>query len=138
MQLSPSARHPYQAIADQLIGEIQAGVREPGAQLPSVRDLAKTFGVTVATAQRAVSRLAADGYVTSTPGLGSFVRELPVAEAGEQALADQLRALREEVAALRERLDSVEGGQGAAIRAELDDVRERLANVEAAQRGVES
>ncbi|GAA0911071.1 GntR family transcriptional regulator [Pseudonocardia zijingensis] len=114
MQLSPSAGHPYRAIADQLIGDIQAGLLKPGDRLQSVRELAKRFGVTVATAQRAVSQLVTDGYVTSIPGHGSFVRERQAPEVADQALADQVRELREEVAALRQRMDAVEEEQAAA------------------------
>ncbi|OZM79927.1 GntR family transcriptional regulator [Pseudonocardia sp. MH-G8] len=135
MQLSPSAGHPYRAIADQLIGEIRAGRLKPDEQLQSVRELAKRFGVTVATAQRAVAQLVTDGYVTSVPGLGSFVRELPAAEPDDQGLADQVRELRSEIVALRERIDGAEQEQAAALRAGLDAVHERLAQVEEAQRG---
>jgi GntR family transcriptional regulator len=114
MQLSPSAGHPYQAIATQIAREIDGGQREPEQQLPSVRDLAKQFDVTVATAQRAVTQLAADGYITVVPGLGSFVRERPVAAADEPsgpALAEQIQELRNEVAALRSRVDAIETAQ---------------------------
>jgi DNA-binding GntR family transcriptional regulator len=118
MQLSPSAGHPYQAIAAQVIREIEAGDLPPEAKLPSVRELAKTFDVTVATAQRALSQLAAAGYVKVIPGHGSFVRDRPTAEDAEQTLADQLHELREEVAVLRSRIEAVEQGQAAAARGE--------------------
>jgi DNA-binding GntR family transcriptional regulator len=114
MQLSPSAGHPYQAIAAQVIRDIEAGDMPPETKLPSVRELAKTFGVTIATAQRALSQLAADGYVKVIPGHGSFVRDRPTTEASEQTVSDQLHELREEVAALRSRIEAVEQGQAAA------------------------
>jgi DNA-binding GntR family transcriptional regulator len=116
MQLSPSAGHPYQAIAAQVIRDIEAGDLRPEAKLPSVRELARTYGVTVATAQRALSQLAADGYVKVIPGHGSFVRDRPAMGAAEQTLVEQLHELREEVAALRSRVEAVEQGQAAAAR----------------------
>jgi DNA-binding GntR family transcriptional regulator len=110
MQLSPSAGHPYQAIAAQIAREIDAGQREPEQQLPSVRELAKRYDVTVATAQRAVTQLAADGYISVVPGLGSFVRERGAAadEPSEPGLAEQFQELRDEVAALRSRVEAIE------------------------------
>jgi DNA-binding GntR family transcriptional regulator len=118
MQLSPSAGHPYQAIAAQVIRNIEAGDLAPDSKLPSVRELAKTFGVTVATAQRALSQLAADGYVKVIPGHGSFVRDRPTTETAERTLTDQLHELREDVAALRSRIEAVEQRQAAAPRGE--------------------
>lgn len=108
MQLSPSAGHPYQALAAAVIAQIERGDLKPDDKLPSVRELAQDAGVTIATAQRAIAVLGEKGYVTTIAGRGSFVRERPAQDVEELALVDQVRALRAEVAELRSRVDAVE------------------------------
>ncbi|GLZ36350.1 GntR family transcriptional regulator [Lentzea sp. NBRC 105346] len=108
MQLSPSAGHPYQALAAVVIAQIEQGELQPDDKLPSVRELATEAGVTIATAQRAIAVLGEKGYVTTIPGRGSFVRERPAQEVEELPLAEQVRELRAEVAELRSRVDAVE------------------------------
>ena len=57
---------------------ILEGVLEPGARLPSSRELADDLGVSRLTAVLAYDQLAAEGYITSRVGAGTFVnRELP-------------------------------------------------------------
>jgi GntR family transcriptional regulator/MocR family aminotransferase len=66
--------------------QIHAGIRrailegavEPGTRLPSSRALAVDLGVSRTTTLLAMEQLAADGYVTTQRGAGTFVaRELP-------------------------------------------------------------
>lgn len=73
MKLPPSAGHPYRALAAEVVAKIRRGELRPDDKLPSVRVLAKEYGVTMATAQRAVQQLVLDGYVRTVPNLGSFV-----------------------------------------------------------------
>lgn len=87
MKLSPTSGHPYQALAAALLAKIRRGELQPDDQLPTIRALAKEYDVTIATAQRAVHQLALDGYVTSVPNLGSFVRAFD-AEAAKPATLD--------------------------------------------------
>jgi DNA-binding GntR family transcriptional regulator len=111
MQLSPSAGHPYQVLAEALIEKIKRGELSPDEKLPSQRELIKETGYQSATVQRAIALLVERGWVTTVPGRGSFVRERPTQEAEAPDLAAQMRDLREEVAALRSRVEAVEQGQ---------------------------
>ncbi|MBV9845158.1 MAG: winged helix-turn-helix transcriptional regulator [Kutzneria sp.] len=76
MEVSHTPSHPYRALADDIAAKVQRGDLKPGDQIPSVRALAKEYGVTTATAQKAVKQLTDDGYVMTVPGLGVFVGEL--------------------------------------------------------------
>ena len=53
--------------------EAQAAVLEPGARLPSVRELMATHRVGPVTVQRAVAQLAARGVLEPRPGRGTYV-----------------------------------------------------------------
>ena len=65
----------YQKIADSILEQIQSGVLEPGARLPSEHDLGERHGVGRNTIRHALSDLAAKGYVESVQGVGTFVSE---------------------------------------------------------------
>lgn len=55
---------PTQRVADALRAAIEAGDYPPGGELPSSEDLAGEYGVAKGTAQKAVTQLAAEGYLT--------------------------------------------------------------------------
>lgn len=63
----------YQQIVDQVKELIVAGILKPGDKLPSVRDLARTLTVNPNTIQKAFRDLEYQGYVTTSPGLGTYV-----------------------------------------------------------------
>ena len=65
----------YQQIADSLLEQIQTGELEPGARLPSEKDLSETYGAGRNTIRHALSELAAEGYLESVQGVGTFVTE---------------------------------------------------------------
>ena len=68
----------YESVRKAILG----GVLTPGARLPSSREIADDLGVSRMTAVLAFDQLAAEGYVTSRIGAGTFVnRELPDAGA---------------------------------------------------------
>jgi GntR family transcriptional regulator len=73
MTSSTAPGHPYQVVAADLAAKIERGELRPGDKLPSVRTLAKDYGVTSMTAQKAVHQLTADGFAKTVPGLGAFV-----------------------------------------------------------------
>lgn len=60
-------------IYEDLKNEIQRGVYEAGAQLPSESELCRTYGVQRDTARRALKKLVDDGLIVKRPGVGSFV-----------------------------------------------------------------
>jgi integrase len=75
--------NPYQRIATDLRGAIISGVLAPGAQLPTVDDLAARYSVSHGTAQRALAVLRTAGLVTVSRGRRAVVRgaDQPVSSA---------------------------------------------------------
>lgn len=61
---------------------IETGDLQPGAKLPTTRELAADAAVNHLTVVRAYRRLAVEGFVTATRGRGTFVRQAPPAVAG--------------------------------------------------------
>jgi len=57
--------------------QIKSGQWPPGTRIPTEQSLTETFSVSRMTARRAVKELADVGLVARTPGLGTFVTELP-------------------------------------------------------------
>jgi DNA-binding GntR family transcriptional regulator len=65
---------PYQRIAAQIKGQIESGALRPGDRVPSVRDIVRDEGVSVATATRVAAVLRAEGYAETIPGIGTVAR----------------------------------------------------------------
>lgn len=61
-------------LAERLARAVDVGVLVPGARLPSVRQAARTHGVSAATVVSAYDRLQAQGLIESRPQRGFFVR----------------------------------------------------------------
>jgi GntR family transcriptional regulator len=113
MENSRTPAHPFRVVADAIAAKVQRGDLKPGDQIPSVRALAKEYGVTTATAQRAVKQLTDDGYVTTVQGLGIFVADNTAEAAGERpvSLQDVMRELdrlQQAVTALDRRVQHLE------------------------------
>lgn len=68
-------RPPFQQVVAILKAAILTRRFEPGDQLPSYAELAKHFGVSPMTAQKAVGILRNEGLVITRQGTGSFVRQ---------------------------------------------------------------
>lgn len=66
-------------IQEELIRRIRSREFSPGSRIPSMRELARTFGVSHALIQQAVKVLVAQGYLVSQIGRGTFVPESPIA-----------------------------------------------------------
>jgi GntR family transcriptional regulator len=62
-------------MAADLRARIMAGDLAPGTQLPSTARLVAEFGVSNTTAQKALSVLKGEGYLTSRQGKGVYVRD---------------------------------------------------------------
>jgi len=65
------------AVARRLRANILNGVWKPGDRLPTRVELEDHFQVSTATVQKAVSRLATDGFVNARGRLGTFVTDSP-------------------------------------------------------------
>jgi integrase len=66
---------PYQRIAADLRAAIRCGALQPGDPLPTNKDLAARYGVSVATAHRAVELLTSGGEVLTSRGKRATVAE---------------------------------------------------------------
>lgn len=77
----PSAPPPYRQIADEIRGWITTGALRPGDRVPSVRQIARRWGVAIATATRVVAVLREEGLVESRVGSGTVVGDPGVREA---------------------------------------------------------
>lgn len=74
---------PYAQIAQHYRDEIHAGRIRPGDRLPSARDIASEFGVSRATADKAVAALRSEGLVEARIGVGTHVASpLPTVQTG--------------------------------------------------------
>lgn len=75
------AESAYLRIARVLSERIHNGEYQPGEQLPTERQLAKEFGVSLMTLRRAMQVLAERGLTSSQQGRGTFVRSLELGQA---------------------------------------------------------
>lgn len=79
--------HLYQQIAEALRRQIAQGELGPGDRLPSMRDLAATYGCTPGTISRAYAVLADEGLVAGHRGGGTHVTEARLLSRSAQAIA---------------------------------------------------
>lgn len=70
-----SAMPLYQQIKQRLLQDIQTGVLEPHAHLPSERQLVEQFDVSRITVRQALTELVQGGYLYTKPSKGFFVSE---------------------------------------------------------------
>jgi DNA-binding GntR family transcriptional regulator len=118
-------RRPSRRVADELRTAIEAGEFPVGAALPPLRLLAERHGVAVNTAMAAVRLLEDEGYVTTRPNAGSYVRDRASKVEPEQ----ELRRLRVELGELRGQVRQV-GAQLAAIDDRLSALSEVVVQLE--------
>lgn len=83
-------RPPFQQVASVLRAAILTRKFEPGDQLPSYAELAKHFGVSPMTAQKAVGILRSEGLVITRHGTGSFVRQRTERSVGLRPHVEQI------------------------------------------------
>jgi DNA-binding GntR family transcriptional regulator len=110
---SYSATTPrYVQIADDLRGQIAAGVYPPGGKLPSNKDLTEQYGVADGTIRAALEELRGEGIVETQSTLGTFVTSKPETAAPGRldlkAAGERLAELQREVQELRSRVGRME------------------------------
>jgi len=66
------ARPIYEQVTEGLRHLVVTGAIAPGEQFPSVRSLAASLAINPNTIQRAYERLEQEGYLSTSPGKGSF------------------------------------------------------------------
>jgi GntR family transcriptional regulator len=75
-EIQPSSGVPiYRQIMDQVRALVASRQLEPGAMVPSIRQLAADLGVNMMTVSKAYARLEADGVLERVRGTGMRVRE---------------------------------------------------------------
>lgn len=62
----------YMQLADQIMDEVERGVRPDGARLPSVREHAANTGVNANTVMRTYTLLQQEGIIYNQRGIGYF------------------------------------------------------------------
>jgi GntR family transcriptional regulator len=117
----------YRQIVDQTADLIRSGQLVPGAQLPSVRELAGQLLVSLITVRRAYSDLENARLIVLRQGYGTYVADDVVAASRGQALAEaraalgaaiaRARRIGVDVATIRTMLEELLAGH------EVDDVR---------------
>ena len=67
----------YIQLREQLLRAIGTGILAPGAQLPTMRQVAVALKIDLNTVQRAYAELERDGVLVTTRGRGTFVANPP-------------------------------------------------------------
>jgi DNA-binding GntR family transcriptional regulator len=67
----------YQRIADDIRSKVRSGVLQPGDRLPTKRELAVEYEVSMNTVDRALLVLTTDGTVVGQQGRGVYVADRP-------------------------------------------------------------
>lgn len=101
-------------IAAELRGRIQRGELRPGDRVPSAREIARQWGVAVATATKVHAALRAAGLVEAVPGVGTRVRRRPAHPATPPPAPEPLRPDRVTVTAVA--IADTEGLDGLSMR----------------------
>jgi GntR family transcriptional regulator len=63
---------PWRQLYALLNGQIASGELAPGSRLPSITDLAQTYGIALTTVRKAMDKLKEDGLIVTSP-MGTFV-----------------------------------------------------------------
>jgi len=96
LQLNPALGVPiYRQIMDGIREMVASGVLEPGARLPSIRELASELRINPSSAVKAYNELRNAGVIVLDRGRGTFVSERPdlVSQSRHELLAADLEAL---------------------------------------------
>jgi len=91
----------YEQIKEQVRAAILMGELAEGAQLPSVRALARDLRISVITTTRAYADLAQEGFVANVQGRGAFVLPVDTHLVREQLLRDVEAGLTDALRAAR-------------------------------------
>ena len=105
----------YVQLREQILGLIGRGVLKPGAQMPTMRQVAVTLKIDLNTVQRAYGELEQGGLLSKQRGVGTFVTETPPAP----------RNARKQVQDFAHRVAAQASSQGIA----LDDLAEALSRL---------
>lgn len=82
---------PYVQVAEEIRSQILTGQLRPGDAIPSVREIAATWEIARATAEKAVGLLKSQGLVTARPGASTVVSPDPPIHRSVQDRYEQIR-----------------------------------------------
>src|SRR5262245_11595043 len=78
IKLDQTTKEPaYKQIHRQIAEMVRDGLLEAGSKIPSVRELARSLGVSVKTVYNAYETLAAENIIETRGGSGTYVTEQP-------------------------------------------------------------
>jgi DNA-binding transcriptional regulator YhcF (GntR family) len=92
------AEPPYRRIVETVRAQIAAGELRAGQRMPSTRQLARQWGVAIATATRAMATLRDDGLVEPKVGSGTVVRAGAAPEPARHATVGREQVVRTAIA----------------------------------------
>ncbi len=93
-EVDTTSPNPIYAQLDRSIrAAIATGKLEPGARLPTVRQLAVDLAVNANTVARVYAQLERDGVLETRRGVGTFVLESPAPQVAREHRERELRAL---------------------------------------------
>jgi GntR family transcriptional regulator len=78
----------YVQLREQILALIGRGLLKPGAQLPTMRQVAVALKIDLNTVQRAYAELEGEGVLTKQRGVGTFVTAAPPARSPRRAAQD--------------------------------------------------
>lgn len=85
ISLDPRSREPiYVQIVEQVKQQVATGALKPGAQLPTVRELAADLRVNFNTIARAYRMLHDEGVISTQQGRGTYILDQPIPATAEQ------------------------------------------------------
>ena len=76
LSIQNSGGPSYVQLREQILALIGRGVLKPGAQVPTMRQVAVALKIDLNTVQRAYAELERDGVLSKQRGVGTFVTEI--------------------------------------------------------------
>jgi DNA-binding transcriptional regulator YhcF (GntR family) len=114
------SRPMYLQIMEQIRQRVAVGDWPPGAEVPSIRQLASSLRVSVITVKRAYRELEQEGVIVTRHGKGSMVAQDP--SLSNRLYEEELEGLLDQAA----RLGAVLGHSPAALAARLRETAEKV------------
>ena len=94
--MSETMKPKYKVIEDYVIDQIREGKLKPGDQIETEAQLSERFGIGRLTVNKALLNLANAGFITRTPGKGSFVKQRTVSKnlvSSNVSFSEDMRAI---------------------------------------------
>ena len=95
-----SRKSIYEQVVDNLKDLIISGVLKAEEKLPSVRELSRMLTVNPNTVQKAYRELERQGYVYTSPGLGTFVADRADITVDQEKVSEVVNRIRGEITEL--------------------------------------